>query len=372
MKKILVNYTGRLGGGPMYAWEMTKGLLENGAEVSAVVSRYVQNLEAWKQLPLKKLVVLDTYTNKYSFIRCMALFSFHGRKKIQREIGKESFDIVYCPMYTWLTHRINRMFRTAKTIVTIHDPIPHSGSSMLVNKTLNGFLLGLDIAKAHKVVILSRQFKEYMEKRYRKTDEDVLVIPHGVFSAYKKAAVDTEGMYDPDRINFLFFGRIEHYKGVGVLVDAYRRLERNHLDRVSLTIVGKGDFAPYQDAFNTLHQARLVNRWVGDDEVDGFFCGKNVVTVLPYLDATQSGVVNIAMQNHSLIIATNTGGLAEQLADGAYGLMISPDDVEALYDIMEKVVLHYEDYDDIRRDAYNSLKELDWRVLSSKILEACE
>ena len=64
--------------------------------------------------------------------------------------------------------------------------------------------------------------------------------------------------------------------------------------------------------------------------------------------------------------------MAEQLADGAYGLMISPDDVEALYDIMEKVVLHYEDYDDIRRDAYNSLKELDWRVLSSKILEACE
>ena len=64
--------------------------------------------------------------------------------------------------------------------------------------------------------------------------------------------------------------------------------------------------------------------------------------------------------------------MSEQLADGAYGLMVSPNDVKALYDIMEKVVLHYEDYVDIRQDAYNSLKELDWRVLSSKILEACE
>ena len=208
--------------------------------------------------------------------------------------------------------------------------------------------------------------------RYRKNNEDILVIPHGVFSTYKEIAIDHGIFYDSDKINFLFFGRIEHYKGIGILVEAYRQVEQQYPHSVSLTIVGRGDFSPYQDVFDTLHHARLVNRWIADDEVDGFFCGEKIVTVLPYLDATQSGVVNIAMQNHSLIIATNTGGLSEQLAEGAYGLMVSPNDVKALYDIMEKVILHYEDYDDIRLDAYDALKKLDWRVLAGKILEGCE
>lgn len=372
MTKILVNYTGRMGGAPMYAWEMTKGFIENGAEVSAVISKYVQNIEAWKRLPLKHLVIIDTYTDKYSFIKSMILFPISVQRQIQREIGEECFDVIYSPMYAWLTYRINQMFKTAKTVITVHDPIPHSGSSFLANKLLNGFLLDMDIERAHKLVILSPQFKEYMKTRYHKRDEDVLVIPHGVFSAYKEIAAENGIAYDPDRINFLFFGRIERYKGISVLAEAYRQIEKKYMDRVSLTIVGRGDFSPYQDVFDALHHARLVNRWVADEEVDGFFRGEKVVTVLPYLDATQSGVVNIAMQNHSLIIATNTGGLSEQLAEGAYGLMVSPNDVKALYDIMEKVILHYEDYDDIRQDAYDALKKLDWRVLAGKILEGCE
>ena len=67
MKKILVNYTGRTAGGPAYAYEMTKALVENGAHVCAVISKSVCNLSDWEKLPIR-LYKIDTYTSKKEFL----------------------------------------------------------------------------------------------------------------------------------------------------------------------------------------------------------------------------------------------------------------------------------------------------------------
>lgn len=50
-----------------------------------------------------------------------------------------------------------------------------------------------------------------------------------------------------------------------------------------------------------------------DEEVESIFSGENLVAVLPYLDATQSGVVLTAMDYGVPVIATDTGGLSEQI-----------------------------------------------------------
>jgi hypothetical protein len=53
-KKILVNFIGKRGAGPIYALEMTKGLLKNGAIVYAIISKEIENIDDWKKLDLKK------------------------------------------------------------------------------------------------------------------------------------------------------------------------------------------------------------------------------------------------------------------------------------------------------------------------------
>lgn len=55
MKRVLVNFTGRTAGGPLYAYNMIKGMLADGAEVSAIVSSGNCMLEDFRQLPLKNL-----------------------------------------------------------------------------------------------------------------------------------------------------------------------------------------------------------------------------------------------------------------------------------------------------------------------------
>lgn len=67
-KKILVIFLGTHNAGPVYAYEMTKGLIQNGAIVSAIVSSYTANISAWRSLPLKKLVELPTYHDKREFL----------------------------------------------------------------------------------------------------------------------------------------------------------------------------------------------------------------------------------------------------------------------------------------------------------------
>ena len=53
---VLINYTGRKGGGNLDAIESAKGLLQNGENVIAIVSSYAENIEDWRRLGLSKLI----------------------------------------------------------------------------------------------------------------------------------------------------------------------------------------------------------------------------------------------------------------------------------------------------------------------------
>ena len=147
-----------------------------------------------------------------------------------------------------------------------------------------------------------------------------------------------------DNINFLFFGRIEYYKGIDLLLEAFSTIEKKYADCVSLLIAGKGDFSPYRESFSKLRNVKLLNYMIPDDEVISLFRGQHVVTVLPYRDATQSGVINLAAQSASLIIATNVGGLPEQLDEGKAGILVEPT-VQGLATAMEDVIEHREKYE---------------------------
>ena len=113
----------------------------------------------------------------------------------------------------------------------------------------------------------------------------------------------------------------------------------------------------------------MINRWLTNDEVNSLFNDKSVITVLPYISATQSGVINVAMPNGSPIIATKCGGITEQIVDNRTGYLIEPNDVNALYEKMEYILNHRDELDDIRHNAYARMKTLGWDVLASRVVE---
>jgi glycosyltransferase involved in cell wall biosynthesis len=73
----------------------------------------------------------------------------------------------------------------------------------------------------------------------------------------------------------------------------------------------------------------IDNRYIPDEELGAYLQAADVV-VLPYRTATQSAVVQLAFGHGRPVITTNVGGLAEAVADGHTGLIVPPEDVEAL------------------------------------------
>ena len=366
-KKILVIFLGTHNAGPVYAYEMTKGLIQNGAIVSAVVSSYAVNISAWRALPLKKLVELPTYRDKKEFLFETCKFFLYKKRKLKSVFYGEHFDAIYSPFFAAWNHWLIKSFSDIPLLYTVHDPVLHSSENKF-NQIINSFVKR-DIQAADKVIVLSSVFQKYISTHYEKRDEDVIVLPHGTFETYKAVGhnqTEASKWYQdhPNSINFLFFGRIEYYKGLDLLIEAYSTLEKKYSNRVSLLIAGKGDFSPYHDAFKQLRNAKLLNYMIPDEDVMSLFHGKNVITVLPYRDATQSGVINLAAQSSSLIISTNVGGLPEQLDYGKAGILTEPT-VKGLLETMQE---HEEKYTKLVEYGKSKVKKMTWNKLAEKLL----
>ena len=363
MKKIVVNYLGRKGGAPIYSYEMTKGLLNNGCEVYAIIPSTIDNLQDWKKLPLKKLLIINTYNSSITFLTGLLRFFLFDSIRIKNYFKNIKIDVCYIPMIQPWSELINWLFPNSRKIVTLHDPKPHEGSGRIMN-----YLYRRVVKSANDIVLLSNSFKDYTKETYGISDDHLFVIPHGVFDYYGR--FETEKIDRSNKINFLFFGRITPYKGLELLAEAYNKLFEKNND-ISLYIVGSGDFSKYKNLFRSENNTTIINEFIDDSEVASYFRGNHIVTVLPYIDATQSGVIPIAMQERSLLIVSNTGGLLEQTDNGRLAVICEPT-AASLFQAMERVANNYEEFGEMIDNAQAYIKSLDWNSLSSRLIDIME
>jgi glycosyltransferase involved in cell wall biosynthesis len=62
------------------------------------------------------------------------------------------------------------------------------------------------------------------------------------------------------------------------------------------------------------------------------------VVVLPYVEATQSGVIPVAYSFGKPVVATTVGGLPAQVDDGKTGYLVPPRDERALADAVVRLL----------------------------------
>jgi len=82
----------------------------------------------------------------------------------------------------------------------------------------------------------------------------------------------------------------------------------------------------------------LIDRYIEPDELPALF-RRTTAMVLPYTDATQSGVGAMAFGHGRPVIATEVGDLPAVVLHGRNGLVVPPRDAVALADAMDRLLL---------------------------------
>lgn len=159
-------------------------------------------------------------------------------------------------------------------------------------------------------------------------------IPHPLYDHFgapvdRAAAEERLGIPKGKRV-VLFFGFIRDYKGLDLLIEAFGKLD----DRYVLVVAGEsyGSFSAYESliARSPLRgNIRTFNDYIPDARVPDFFCAADVC-VLPYRSATQSGITSIAYHFDLPVIATDVGGLAEEVVGRGAGLVVGRPDPGAI------------------------------------------
>lgn len=132
----------------------------------------------------------------------------------------------------------------------------------------------------------------------------------------------------------LFFGFIKAYKGLMVLLEAVPLFRAALGEDLRVLVVGDfyEDPEPYRRRIAELgigDRLTLVEGFVPTEAVPRYFVAADVV-VLPYLSATQSGIVQIAYRYDRPVVTTNVGGLPEFVEEGKTGYLVPPGDPAAL------------------------------------------
>jgi glycosyltransferase involved in cell wall biosynthesis len=140
----------------------------------------------------------------------------------------------------------------------------------------------------------------------------------------------------PEVAKVLFFGRLEYYKGLDVFIEGCEIAARS-LPGLRAMIAGRGSDLERARGAMTMPQMFEIRAGFIPDEVLPSVFGESSVVVLPYREASQSGVVPLAFQNGRPVIASSVGGLAEAVDDGVDGLLVPPEDPRALADAVVRL-----------------------------------
>ncbi len=165
-------------------------------------------------------------------------------------------------------------------------------------------------------------------------DARYVLLPHPLYSHFgeklpREEAERRLGLL-PGKKNLLFFGLIRSYKGLDILLEAFKGLGEDY----QLIIAGEpyGSFDKYQtiiDGIPGKDRIKVFPVYIRDSEVKTYFSAADV-TVLPYRSATQSGISSISYHFEVPMIVTDVGGLKSTIGDRGTGIVASKAEPEAI------------------------------------------
>jgi glycosyltransferase involved in cell wall biosynthesis len=306
---------------PPYDRALSAALARAGADVELVTSRF-----AYGEVAAAEGYAVDERFYRWapgrpgSRVRFAAKLAQHVPDMLRYRRHARAADVVH---FQWLTIQpldLHLLPRTHPLVLTAHDVLPREPRPGQIKAQRRLY------ERVDAVVVHSEHGAERLRGELGVPAERVHVIPHGAFTHLADLPDHPLPAELPatDRPVVLFFGLLRPYKGLDVLLEAWRGI-----DDAELWIAGM----PRMD-LDALRAAappgvRFVPRFVGDAEAAPLFRRADLV-VLPYREIDQSGVLFSALAFGKPLVLSDVGGFGEVAASGAAEL-VPPGDAQALH-----------------------------------------
>jgi glycosyltransferase involved in cell wall biosynthesis len=203
-------------------------------------------------------------------------------------------------------------------VTTVHDPSPHPGNAVDAVAFHTGKFTLIRSAGIH---LHDEMFRDELRARF--PTKPIFVIRHPSFASrylrYAKPGVTRTR-------NVLFFGRVEYYKGIEVLLHAAQLLPPD----IGVTVAGAGALSETEKQLAAVLGPRLtlLNRFMEDNEVAALLQQAGVLA-LPYLQATQSSLPLISAAFGLPIVASSVGTFTTEVPKLG-GVLVAPGEPQAL------------------------------------------
>lgn len=312
IKTVLVWQWGKRGAGPRIAVDLANGLTAlPDVSVRLCLSEDAEILHS-HHAPQDALV-FKTYRSAFGllgrFLQAPLIIS-----KLFLSMLQDKPDIAICampaPLDVLMAHALRRA--GVKVVTIVHDARAHPGDGY----PLQMFLQKALISQSSFLVTFSQHVATVLSGDTVCRGKPVVSLSHPPFVGTEAPPPFSHG----GKPRLLMFGRLLPYKGLDLLADALPQLEM----RVDCRVIGKGPQSPELLQLSGMRDVIVENRWVPEDELSRLIAWADVL-LLPYREASQSGVGAMAVAGGRYVMATNVGGLSEQFSGHAQAMLCEPD-----------------------------------------------
>ena len=249
-------------------------------------------------------------------------------------------------------------------IFTLHDVISHPGSDEESAKAWRVRLRDKKRKYAYsKIIVHGEYLKKQFIENYKRPARDIIVIPHGCLFSFLPR--QQQNLFDEEPHSILFFGRMEKYKGLKILIDAVPLISKKIQD-IKVIVAGEGnDLEAHLPLLLSSRHFEVHRRFIPHDEIPYFF-QRTAVVVTPYIEASQSGIIAMAYAFGKPVISSRVGSLAEVVKNGDTGLLVPPGNVKSLADAIIFLLKDHEKRKEMGKAALHLAKTtLSWEHVAS-------
>jgi glycosyltransferase involved in cell wall biosynthesis len=239
-------------------------------------------------------------------------------------------------------------------VTTVHDVEFHPGDTD--SQRIPRFFINSFIRQSDFIVVHGENLRAAAQEKLPVESVNLRVFPHIPLSYYKRLN-DHKNISKPNHeyYKILFFGRIFKYKGLQYLIDAAPSILEK-VPHARFIVAGTGDAEMLSELKKLPPETfEIRGRFIPNEEVALLFNEADLL-VLPYVEASQSGVLMMATPFGLPVVVTDVGEMAAVVRDLKLGLVVPACDHGALADAISEIATRADLKQEFRRNAISALR----------------